>query len=481
MDKGKFRESVPWLLGGGGVAALFAAVAAMSPMMGLAMVGGVVLLTGVAVLVNSPQVITPVAYATVGLLFVDISPVAIGGSAVRLYQPLSVMILAGALVAPKAKMGAGVGPAFKWLFVFTAMVAASYAWTISPQDTIVVAAGQAYLLFLFCVVCMLLNRGHVTLAGLQTALWAGALVTSVFAVGQFFGGFAGLTWQLQRVTGIPWARPAGLMLEPDWAAVAAGIGFMLALYRPMGSKYRALSLCVFALVLIVTGVRAVWLAAAVVCVLLLFAPKYRGKVFKAGLVALSVVGLVAFFVNGYYPNMLSDAFGRLDPANLFDSKADGGALDSRLGVLELISDQGGINALLGHGAGSLAHATSLNINAVRYVGGGELNAGRGSANLLATSYWDIGQVGVVVVAMLILSWFFSAWKIRRSVPVMLPLAIFLIVDFQANNGIRFGFVWVLLAIASWAVRNKEAPSSPPVEVQQAGKVSGLEVVGHVVR
>lgn len=480
-DGATLRESLPWWLVAGLLAALFAAAAALSPMLGLAVGGGAVLLTGIVVLMNSPQLITPVTYATVALLFVDISPVAIGGSAVRLYQPLSVMLLAGALIAPKSKVGAGVGPIFKWLLLFTVMVAASFAWTISPQDTLVVGAGQAYLLLMFCTVCMLLSRGHVTLEGLQTALWAGALFTSLFAVVQFVGGLGGLTWQLQRVTGIPWARPAGLMLEPDWAAVAAGVGFMLAVYRPKGSKYRALSLFVFAFVILVTGVRAVWLASVVVCVALLLVSKYRPKVIKAGLVTLPLVALLAYFIAGYFPRMVRDTFARLDPANLSNSKADGGALDSRLGVLELIFDQGDANALLGHGAGSLAHVTSLEINSHRYVGGGDLNAGRGSANLFATSFWDLGQLGVAVVALLILSLLISAWKVRHKIPAMLPMATFLIIDFQANNGIRFGFVWVLLAITSWALRNKDAPLSPPVEAQRVGKASGLQVVGHVFR
>lgn len=446
----EFDMSARWRLGAMLAAVILAAAVAVNSTAGLAFVGAVFLLAGIAILANSPHLIGAAAYVALALMFVDISPVSFGGSAVRLYQPLSVMLIAGALIKPKTPVWSKFGPILKWLVLFTALVVVSYTWTISPSDTLVLAVGQSYLLLLFAIVCSLLNRGHITVPGILTALWVGAFVTSLFAVAQFFSGFAGFTWQLQRVTGIPWARPAGLMLEPDWAAVAAGIGFMLALYRAKGSKFRTLSLFVFGVVLIVTGVRAVWLATVVICLVLLMVSTYGKKIFKGLILVATLVGVVVFFIEGYFPGTLADTFGRLNPANLSNSESDGGALDSRLGVLKLITDQADENAALGHGAGSLAHATSLTHNAARYVGGGELNAGRGSANLFATSFWDTGWVGVAVVAALTLSWLLSAWRARKSVPVLLPIALFLLADFQANNGIRFGFVWVLMALASWS-------------------------------
>ena len=76
-----------------------------------------------------------------------------------------------------------------------------------------------------------------------------------------------------------------------------------------------------------------------------------------------------------------------------------------------------------------------------------MNSGRGSTNFFIGYAFDFGLVGLVLGPALLAM---IGWLALRIAPQDLGLAAFLTtlfaVDFQFNNGFRFGFVHVLLAV-----------------------------------
>lgn len=440
------NTAAPWALWALAASALLGAAVTVVPSQGGVAVLGALTVVIAAMLAARPAALTKLSYLTFALMFLDVSPIMVSGSMLRIYQPLS-LVLIGALFLPHLP-GAPPrrGPLLAWLVAFTGLVLASNAWTISAHDTLVLSFGQPYLLYLFVLVGGLLARKLITVQGVLNALWVGASVCGAVAVAQFFGGLAGISWGLQYVTGVPWGRPSGLMLEPDWMALAAAMGMVIAVVarRPGSYLYRT-TMALFVFVLAVTLVRAVIIALAVLflCALVM---RHQGALRRQLYWIVPVTGTAVIFLLALWPQALA----RLSPSVLMGNNVDNGAYSSRLGVVQLIQDRGPDRPWLGHGAGSLAYESALPANMIRYAGGGDLNAGRGSANLLLTSFWDLGWTGVLLMAAVVLTWLWCAYRVRAQHPALLALAVMLLVDFQANNGIRFGFVWVLMAVTSWA-------------------------------
>lgn len=454
---GPRRSRAPVLTGFGLSTAVTAGMAAAQP--GLTLAGGVAFLlmftAGAAVLILSPQAAAPLAYLCIALMFLDLTPVSFGAS-VRAYHPISLVLAAGLLHHAHGRVQ--LGPLFKWLVLFTLAVSASLLWTTSLTDTAVVTVGQVYLLYIFVMVCSYLSCGIVTTTGVLNALLVGAATSSLFALLQFAASYVDFYWQIHDVHGIPWHRPAGLMLEPDWAGLAAAVGLLIAFFRPVGSAGRTLAIAICGAAVVLTAVRAVWVALAVVALVgLVSARPIRERALRAApVLGAGVLVLVSAVV------VNPEALSRFSPSAVATSQGDTGALASRLGVLNLVYDRAGEAWLQGHGAGSLNYETTLQENREEYVGGGELNTGRGSTNLFATSFWDLGLPGLLIVVGLTAAWVRASWRLADQLPVLFPLTTLLLVDFQINNGIRFGFVWVILAVVSYAVWAHSPRGSPQV-------------------
>jgi hypothetical protein len=210
-------------------------------------------------------------------------------------------------------------------------------------------------------------------------------------------------------------------------------------------------------------VRAVLLALAVLFICSL-AMRHQAALRRLLYWLVPTTGVLVVLVLALYPLALA----RLSPSVLMGKNVDNGAYNSRLGIVSLIEDRGPERPWLGHGAGSLAYEAALPANMVRYAGGGDLNAGRGSANLFLTSFWDLGWIGTLVMAGLVVTWLWSTHRVRASEPALFALAVLLLVDFQANNGVRFGFVWVLMAVSSWVAVQPGARLPDPGGEQKEG-------------
>ena len=378
------------------------------------------------------------------LMFVDVASLSVHGAQIRFYQPITlcisiVVILLGLFHQIHL-------PLVRISLFYTGLTVMSVAWTIDLKDTIVVATGQLYLISLLLAVVFAIELGYTTVDRLLYALTIGAFLSSFAAVLEFVAGLGGVHAQIFDVVGIPWPRPAGLMTEPDWAALVAGVGFFLAYFQLSHGTFRRLAVGVNAFTVIVTAARAIWVSLILVAIIMLFSQE-KIRRFASRLVPVIVLAIVA--VTGFAiarPNELT----RFSPNSVLSSSGSGdqGSAHSRLGVIHLIESQTSVEPIYGFGAGSLAQAVELPVNQRDFGGGGQLNTGHGDTNLELTSLWDGGWILLLVIILLILSWLRCAWRSSAQWPALWPISLLLILDFQFNNGFRFAFVWVVMGLCA---------------------------------
>ena len=428
---------------------------------GSALTAVVVVAAAAEVLACAPSLRRPFAYAMLALSMVDVSPFRLSGSYVRIYQIGSVL-LPLCLIGVRRKSGTSyVLPVS--LAVLTGLSWLSLTSTLSRADTLHVSAGQTYLVLLALMVVELHRREVITIDRTLDALLLGCSIGSLAALGEFAISLFGVDFHVFHQSGIPWARPAGLMLEPDWAGLVAAMGLIIAVFSFRRGR-RALYAVVAGLNLAVVGltaVRSVLVALVVTAFVLAVAPRVPRR--SRALGATAVLGLVA--AGAALFTFSPELSQRYNPSQVRGGVADNGAGNSRLGVLRLIEHEGPERMWRGHGAGSIAYTTSLPEKALKYGGGGVLNGGHGSTNLFASTFYDLGLPGLLAVIVVAASWLLKSW--RAAHPSLLPLALLQLATFQLTNGFRFGFVWVFMALATVSHAAGRAQSEDPAESVRA--------------
>jgi hypothetical protein len=346
----------------------------------------------------------PLLRATVVLSFIDVLHVQVAGVDLRVYYPLTLMLVVANLPEVLRELGGTrVGRA---LSLFTVITAATLLWSISHSNTESVVVGQLYLLLLFATFAAEFRRG--TLVPTDVLRWIGwgASLSSVAAILEFVASYGGSHVQIFNVVGIPWHRPAGLMTEPDWAGLVAAVGAVAVYYGPQAARLRRTCLAANLMVVLLTGVRDVWLSSLILVVILAVTSRASRRAIKK-LVPLLVVAVIGVGVYGLHdPHALS----RLDPNAVLSASGagDSGSTHSREAVISFVTANIGPRLLQGNGAGSLGYETQLPSVQAEYGGavGTALNTGHGSTNLLITTLWDSGVVGLLSILLLIkrLSW-----------------------------------------------------------------------------
>ena len=224
---------------------------------------------GSATLFIMPDWIGKALSFCVVLMFIDVAHVTLHSAQIRMYQPITLCI--SIVVILQGLFHHGHRPLLKISALYSVLTVLSLAWTIDPKDTDVVAFGQLYLIALLLAVVFAIELGYTTVDRLLRALAFGAFLSSLAAVLEFVAGLGGVHVQTFYVVGIPWARPAGLMTEPDWAALVAGIGFFVAYFELNHGTFRRIALAVNAITLIVTAARAVWVSLIILAIVIVLA------------------------------------------------------------------------------------------------------------------------------------------------------------------------------------------------------------------
>jgi hypothetical protein len=239
------------------------------------------------------------------------------------------------------------------------------------------------------------------------------------------------------------------MTEPDWAGLVAAVGAVAVYYGPQAARLRRTCLAANLMVVLLTGVRDVWLSSLILVVILAVTSRASRRAIKK-LVPLLVVAVIGVGVYGLHdPHALS----RLDPNAVLSASGagDSGSTHSREAVISFVTANIGPRLLQGNGAGSLGYETQLPSVQAEYGGavGTALNTGHGSTNLLITTLWDSGVVGLLSILLLIKRWLGAARRSSRETPWLLWLSGLFLLDFQINDGFRFAFVWIVLACCAY--------------------------------
>ena len=407
---------------------------------GVLVFGVVLILAGTCYLVAFPGTRRSILRLTVVLSFFDVLQFHAAGVSLRVYQPLTVMVALANLPAVVSELkGTRLGRA---LTVYTIFTALTLTWTISRSDTASVVVGQIYLLSLFGCFAAELRLRRITISDVVKWIAWGASLSSIAAVLEFMASYAGSRIQIFNVLGIPWHRPAGLMSEPDWAALVAGLGGVAVYYGMRDGFLRRALLWTNLVTIVLCGVRAVWLSTMILVVILSFGqPKVRRAARR-----LIPLLLVALFLTVGYATYRPSSLSRLDPSAVLSGTGagDAGSTHSRLGVVRLIVDNVGPVIVQGYGAGTLNSTTQAPQIEQMYGGGGALNTGHGSTNLFLTTLWDSGVVGVITLVIVVVRWFRIALRLSNRLPALLWMSGLMLLDFQVNNGFRFAFVWIAL-------------------------------------
>lgn len=422
----------------------------------LIVIGLCVVFAGAAQLAWSPSLRVWATKFTVVASFCDVLQFHVAGVGLRIYQPLTVMVFlaqASVVIAElrRSKLG-------RSLTIFTIFTLATIAWTIHKSDSIVTAVGQVYLLMLFATVVAELRRRSFAPSDVVRWVGIGATLSSVAAVLEFMASYAGVHFHVDKVVGIPWNRPFGLMTEPDWAALVAGMGAIAVFYSSdRNRRLWRLALAVNLLVVLLGGVRDVWVSTGLLTAIFAFG---RPRVRRAAIRALPLVFVLGLLGAGALV-MKPSALSRLNPAAVFGGSGSGdqGATHSRLAVVNLVLSEVGRRPLQGFGSGTLAYETVRPSVVAKYGGGGTLNAGHGNANLFLTFLWDSGAIGLGLFLLVVKRWFQGARRLASSTPALLWLSSLLVLDFQINNGFRFAFVWIIMAACACSSVIKE-PAPP---------------------
>ena len=406
-----------------------------------------------ALLVRDPEADRGVVLAIAAFTVCDLSPLSVSGSVVRLYQLSAVLVLVVVLRRWKGllaglqsldRLGLSVVGVLLALTVLTPL---SLLWTISAKDTLVSTVGQVSATGVFLLMAAAVTSGLVRARDVLTVVWAMATAGSLWACTQWLLTVV-TTWELADAggSGVAWPRPEGLMTEAVWAALVAATGLALAfVVRREHPRLALASMAVHLGTIALVSSRAVLLGIAVGCVAA-GAIAWRRHATPLRLVGLGATGLVGVLVLAFAaPSVLA----RFDPRLIIGGKsgADGGSAQSRAMVYDLVADELPPRLPLGGGAGSLNKLVTDPEVRDRYANGGQLNSGRGSTNFFVGYTFDFGYLGALLsVALVILVGALGVSAARRDRGLSAFLAALFLVDFQFNNGFRFGFVHALLGV-----------------------------------
>lgn len=433
-------------------------------------------LAAAALLARDPDADRGVLLTVASFTVCDLSPLSVEGSVVRLYQ-LSAVLALVVVIRRREQLVAGLRSLERLslavvgvVLALTVLTPLSLLWTISPKDTLVSTVGQLSATAVLVLMSATVSSGLVRARDALSAVWAMATASSLWACTQWLVTVV-TPWEMAEAggSGVAWPRPEGLMTEAVWAALVAATGLALAfVVRREHRRLAEASMVIHVAALVLVSSRAVLLGMVVGAVACAFVA-WRRHVTPLRVVLVVATGLAVVLVLAVAaPAVLA----RFDPRLIIggQSGGDGGSAQSRAGVYRLVWDELPSRLPLGGGAGSLNKLTTEPEVRERYMDGGQLNAGRGSTNFFVGYAFDFGYLGALLsVALVLLVGAVAIKTARLDRGLSVFLATLFLVDFQFNNGLRFGFVHVLLGVLVGVSSREAHGASPPVTGRRSAR------------
>lgn len=334
---------------------------------------------------------------------------------------------------------------------------------ISTSDFFAVLLGQGILVVIYLYFKSIRQLDLINLCDywFQVCLYVNVFI-GLIQVLLFYA--IGSTWGISHTThGVGLPRMSGLCSEPDWYGVICMMAFIYMITniltkKTIFGKKVDFTICITsALMLVMCLTRAAWVgcAAAFVVFLLLSKSKKnevpRRKLFRYIRTALPLVLVLAVGLFFTKSSIFLKLLQRLDVFHWGTN--DGGAFNTRKYSIEIMLHYFSKHPFTGNGVGGMAAIASDTalLNRLGYFG--EINAGRGNANVFITNLFDVGVFGTFFFCVFMLMYLIQSIRCfkqtndyKQMIYIMLFVA--LIVDFQFNNGIRQPYVWLLLGLSS---------------------------------
>ncbi|OHR74009.1 hypothetical protein HMPREF3291_05330 [Bacillus sp. HMSC76G11] len=395
-------------------------------------------------------------YFMAAIVFIDISPVVLAGSYIRVHQLLFlVYFLQFVFFIIKTKK-LNLNVPLKWsLFYWFITYFLAYNHALSTEDFWVIIVGQSYLYLFYLVI-----YNHVSNINRDQF---NKLIKVFLNSGVFIALLGLLQWPLLYLgvltnhydnLGVP--RPSSLLREPDWYGLMCAyisihlLTFIIFKDGLIKNKKKKFLICLLGVVLSLS--RASWLTFAVGAFILLIVSKKISKVrlIKFGTAITTFVVFVGCVIFLVFPSLFEVIYNRVHPET--STTTDMGAADSRMASIEIMKDFIAFHPWVGNGVGGMNWISQNKGITTQYIDGGNINSGRGNANIILTSLFDSGIIGTFFLVSFLVIYCFVMYRAYKKTKDYILLGFFvsflaLLTDFMFNNGIRFAFVWFHLGIS----------------------------------
>lgn len=272
----------------------------------------------------------------------------------------------------------------------------------------------------------------------------------------------GSTWGISHIShGVGLPRSAALCLEPDWYGVICMMAMLFMLMnitnkeRFFGKKIDHVVLLISGVALILNLTRAAWVGAIGAVLFVLFigsgkiGSKMRRRIVRVIILAIPLVFVTGLVLSYASPDLFAKLVTRLN-VKLWNSN-DGGAIGSRTAAINVMLHYFRLHPFTGNGVGGMGEISS-NSTLLKMLGYDyQINAGRGSANIIITNLFDVGIFGTLFLIAFFIVVFkkgIATYKKTGEYKLLTYIVVLigLLVDFQFNNGLRQAYVWIILGI-----------------------------------
>lgn len=391
-------------------------------------------------------------------IFIDISFITVNGSYLRFYQVLFLtLLLKFTLEFFLSKREIASIPLFFLINLWVLSYFLAYPHLLSVSDFWSSVIGQLFLnLFYFISVQCIRSKGlsffHLVV---KYTILSGFFVSSL-GILQWLGFFVGINVGISHYESIGIPRPSSFAHEPDWyglfAAYTASWFFALFIRKNthfFSKEFIALGMFVCFLGVFISMTRAA-IISLILSFLLIFIMTRNLRAVK--LAALSLVSLLLLAIMLYIVNqdIFNKVSSRFNPVTSIET--DSGAADSRMASIDVMLDYIPKHPFVGNGSGGMAKLSQDEEIRQKYIHGGELNTGKGNANIFLGLMFDTGIVGLFIFLMIMAK---VGWMLKKTFQKtdfisigLVGASMLLLIDFNFNNGFRMGFVWFHLALVS---------------------------------
>ncbi|MED4043732.1 O-antigen ligase family protein [Priestia aryabhattai] len=416
---------------------------------------GVLACLGVVIFLKLPIRIT--LFIMAAIIFIDISPVKLSGSYIRLHQLLFLAYFVQFVYLLVKNKNLQLQTPLMWsLFFWFITFFLSIEHLISKHDMTVVLIGQLYMyIFYFVVYHHAKSLEHNVQLKVISVYIKATFIVGVLGYLHLALMFAGFAQNGFDNLGIP--RPSSLLREPDWYGLMCSYMsiFLLVLmvHRDKRIKIRRFNFMFFVFLggMILSAARASWISFVVGLLVLFLTVNKNAKinVLKYVLI-LGLTGLIAGLAMIIaMPDHAQVILNRINPSTSLTT--DDGAANSRMASIEIMKYYISQHPWTGNGVGGMNLISQTPEIVSKYIDG-EINSGRGNANLILTSMFDSGLIGTSFLVCFLITYIVVMYRGYKNLkdPIILAFLISfisLITDFMFNNGIRFGFFWFHLGLS----------------------------------